>query len=80
MLCITECEGAYDDVEMCDYWAMRGECDLSAKWMFENCPMSCRICKDLDNMATPLGPFPNTRRKYNVQYTVRCFKLYHLIT
>lgn len=55
---MDECEGEHEDLKDCDAWAMRGECDRNPKWMFDNCPMSCRICSEADDYTFPVNPRP----------------------
>ncbi|KAH9491794.1 hypothetical protein Btru_029525 [Bulinus truncatus] len=42
------CFNTYGDDLMCDRWARQGQCGI-AKWMKENCELSCDVCsKDKD--------------------------------
>jgi len=44
------CDKACQDLdEDCGYWKDNGECQLSQRWMNENCARSCGICTDIDD-------------------------------
>ena len=54
-LCVLAAAPCVDHNEKCPGWAATGECKINAKWMSENCAVSCKRCVPPSRVVSDKG-------------------------